>query len=261
MKLFFSESINDYSTYTFNYAAYCIKEKQEELPQIYTKGFLPYSNNPHIEAEIYYFCRSLRVDTARFQDSSENRRVARKLLDLDIQVRAISKTDFDLKSPAFQDFCFAYAAERFSNNAMNTERLDYILNRPSASHLIEFTSKGELLGYVWAVIEGDMLHYWYAFFDTKYLGTYPVGKWMMWRTIKWAKEMDLRHVYLGTCYGEKSLYKVRDFKGLEFFDGSTWNTDMKRLKTLCKTDSAVRSSDLFKQEADPNAFLEQILKE
>lgn len=261
MKVFLSESINDYTTYTFNYAAYCIKESQDELPQIYAKGFLPYSNNIEILPEVYYLCRSLRVDTNRFQDSSENRRVDRKLTELDIQVRAIAKSDFDLEDAQFQNFCFKYAAERFSNNAMNASRLSYILNRPSASHLIEFTSKGKLVGYVWAVIEGTMLHYWYAFFDTQYLGVYPIGKWMMWRTIKWAKEEGLEHVYLGTCYGEKSLYKVRDFKGLAFFNGSIWDTDTKRLKQLCKTDQETRTSDLFKQESDPNAFLEGILND
>lgn len=260
MKVFFSESSTDYSTYTFNYAAYCIKENQEELPQIYAKGFLPYSNNLEIEPEVYYFCRSLRVDLERFQDSSENRRVDRKLVDLDIQVRAIPKSTFDLENTQFQEFCFAYAMQRFSNNAMNAERLRYILNRPSASHLLEFTTNGKLVGYVWAVIEGDMLHYWYAFFDTEYLGKYPIGKWMMWRSIKWAKEEGLRYIYLGTCYGEKSLYKARDFKGLEFFNGSYWDTDVKRLKQLCKTDKESRSSDLFKQEPAPNIFLDNILK-
>lgn len=259
MKIFLSESITDYNTYTFNYAAYCIKESQVELPDIYAKGFLPYSNNIEIEPEIYYLCRSLRVDLATFVDSSENRRVNRKMEDFDIQIRAIPKADFDLESSAFQQFCFKYAAERFSNNAMSQERLDYILNRPSATHVIEYTSKGELLGYIWAVIEGSMLHYWYAFFETKYLQSHPIGKWMMWRTIRWAKETGLSHIYLGTCYGTKSLYKVRDFKALEYFNGSFWSKDTKYLKQLCKTDAEERNADLFKQHENPNTFLQDIL--
>ena len=52
MKIFFSESENDYSTYTFSYAAYAVKEAQNELPQIYERGFLPYTSKPEIEPEI-----------------------------------------------------------------------------------------------------------------------------------------------------------------------------------------------------------------
>ena len=46
----------------------------------------------------------------------------------------------------------------------------------------------------------------------------------------------MKYVYLGTCYGEKALYKVRDFKGIEFFDGSKWNNQINILKEMCKKD-------------------------
>ena len=77
MKIFRSESFVDYKTYTFNYATYCIKEDQSELPEIYAQGFLPYSNNINLQEETYYLARSLRVDLSAFKESSENRRVVR----------------------------------------------------------------------------------------------------------------------------------------------------------------------------------------
>jgi hypothetical protein len=51
----------------------------------------------------------------------------------------------------------------------------------------------------------------------------------------------------------KSLYKVRDFKGLAFFDGNKWNNDMQFLKSKCKSDHEFISDD-FKQDTD--LFLE-----
>ena len=51
-----------------------------------------------------------------------------------------------------------------------------------------------------------------------------------------AKKKNKEFVYLGTCYGEESLYKVRDFKGIEFFDGNNWVSDIDKLKYLCKSD-------------------------
>ncbi|MEL6720169.1 MAG: GNAT family N-acetyltransferase, partial [Bacteroidota bacterium] len=201
MKIFFSESNNDYSSYTFNYAVYAVKEDDSDLPQIYGQGFLPYSSDPSLTLETYYLARSLRVDLNHFADTSENRRVHRKMEHLDIQVEAIAKADL-MEQADFFDFCLAYAQERFSNNAMDAARLQYILKRESANTILKFMSNGKAIGYVLAIIHENFFHYWYAFFDTALLQEYPIGKWIMWRSLHWAKEERLSYVYLGTCYGK-----------------------------------------------------------
>jgi len=78
---------------------------------------------------------------------------------------------------------------------------------------------------------------------------------MMFSVIKWAQEQNFSFVYLGTCYGEKSLYKVRDFKGLSYFDGNQWENNIKSLKTKCKQDHEFLQ-DEFKQDTD--LFLENL---
>ncbi|MEN0051789.1 MAG: GNAT family N-acetyltransferase, partial [Bacteroidota bacterium] len=246
--------------YTFNYAIYCVKENDSEVPKIYKGGFLPYSSDPNLQHETYYLARSLRVQLDRFSDTSENRRVARKMASLDIQVEAMPKADFDLNQADFFNFCLSYAQARFSNNAMNAERLQYIFNRDSANYLLHFTSNQKTVGYVLAIVHDDVFHYWYAFFDSQLLNEYPIGNWMMWRSIHWAKEQGLKYVYLGTCYGKSALYKARDFRGLAFFDGMQWNEDIKLLKTLCKEDEVVKTMDYFKSLEDRNEVLKQILR-
>ncbi|MFK7983783.1 MAG: GNAT family N-acetyltransferase [Saprospiraceae bacterium] len=256
MKIFFSENQPDYATYTFNYAVYCIKEAQNELPKIYEKGFLPYTGNLKITSDIFYLARSLRVNLNQFADTSENRRINRKIADLDIQITVHEKANFDIKNPEFIAFCMDYAADRFSGNAMTENRLKYVLSKETGSHILAFTANGETLGYVLAGLEGNALQYWYAFFNQAYMRSHSLGKWMMWRTIHWAKDNELAYVYLGTCYGKHSLYKVRDHKGLEFFDGSRWNSDAKLLKTLCKTDSETINKDRFKLLENPDEFID-----
>ena len=258
MQIFYSENQPDYTTYTFNYAIYCIKERQEELPDIYTKGFLPYTGNLRIEAAIFYLARSLRVDLSRFEDTSENRRINRKIEPLNIQIEVQQKTTFPTTDPEFVAFCMEYAADRFSGNAMTQERFQYILSREVCSHIFSFTANGIRMGYVLGVMEGNMLHYWFAFFNQEYMKSHSLGKWMMWRTICWAKSEGLDYVYLGTCYGTHSLYKVRDHKGLEFFDGSQWNQDTALLKNLCKSDKIAIDKDRFKLLDDQNAFIENL---
>jgi len=247
MKIFKSESFVDYSSYTFNYAIYCIKESQKEIPEIYEKGFLPYSNNTNLDQETYYLARSLRVEIKDFTPSSENRRVEKKIAPLRPDFNLIALEDFDINEIGFQNFCMDFATKRFSE-AISRERLNYILNTKSISHIFEFLLEDKKVGYVISIIENGTLHYWFAFFSLEYQ-EYSLGKWIMQSVIQWAANNKLDYVYLGTCYGEKSLYKVRDFKGLSFFDGNKWNKDVKFLKIKCKTDSEFIHDD-FKQDSD-----------
>ena len=253
MKIFRSESFVDYKTYTFNYAIYCIKEHQQELPEIYAKGFLPYSNDIDLKEETYYLARSLRVDLNVFTESSENRRVARKIESAEPSFEVIPIEEFNVNDENFKSYCLNFANQRFSEPISN-ERLDYILHSKSISHIFQFKIAKKVVGYVISIIEKGSLHYWFAFFDLDQQA-FSLGKWMMFSVIKWAFDQKLDHVYLGTCYGEKSLYKVRDFKGLSYFDGNQWVSDIKKLKLKCKTDAEF-NKDEFKQDTD--LFLERL---
>lgn len=247
MKILFSEHNKDYTSYTFDYAVYAVMDSIPELPSIYEQGFLPYSNDLNEKREIFYLSRSLRVELGNFEDSSENRRVNRKLEDLSISIDCEEVSNFDLNNKDFRELCISCAEERFSGNALDEKRFDYLLERKILTHIFTFYNKeGKAEGYVLSMIEGNSLHYWFAFFNTAYLQKYPFGKWMMWKVISWAKEKGLEYAYLGTCYGEKALYKARDFKSLSYFDGFEWNKDLKRLKSWCKSDDDKMELDRFK---------------
>ena len=258
MKIFFSENKVDYQSYTFDYAIYCLKETQQELPQIYEKGFLPFTGDLRLEGDVFYLARSLRVDTSKFEDTSENRRVARLIEPLNISLRVIPKAVFDIESTEFIAFCQNYISQRIGDENMSFDRLKFILGKETTTHFFEFRNENQLLGYVLACMEGNMLHYWFAFFEVEYLRSHSLGKWMMWRVIKWGKENGIKNVYLGTAYKASALYKIRDHKGLEFYDGSGWNTDMKTLKNLCETDLEPKTIDVFKKKDNPNDFLKSL---
>lgn len=250
MKIFFSEHQVIYSSYTFSYGVYCLKETQDELAEIYTRGFLPYTGNLKIKKDIFYLARSVRVNLENFSDTSENRRVNRITSELGIHVDVISKNKFDAENPEFLSFCQQFAEERFDGGRMDKDRIRHIFHCGTFSHIIVFQSVEKIYGYVFAAIHGDMLHYWYSFFDIAFLKSHALGKWMMWRAIRWAKDNGLKYVYLGTCYKTKALYKVRDHNGVEFFDGVRWNNDTKLLKHLCQLDEegSTESGDRLKSD-------------
>lgn len=249
MKLLFSEFTNIYSTYTFAYGVYCYKESMEELPQIYERGFLPYSADYSIQEDCFYLARSLRIDLQRFADTSENRRIDRKNSALNIEMERVSKHDFDMQDPQFRSFCEEYSLERFKSGSMDQSRLTYVLERELLTDIFVFRSGERILGYVFAALVDKILHYWFSFYDTGLLKENSLGKWMMWRTIRWAKENQLRYVYLGTVYTPRGLYKVRDHQGAEFFDGSSWNANIAQLTDMCHADAdgSERQYDRIKQ--------------
>lgn len=257
MKIFFSESKPEYSSYTFNYGIYCIKDHNAELTEIYKKGFLPYSGNIHLEYEVFYLARSLRVDLHRFSDSSENRRVHRKIEPLEIKMEILPKELILNEDKEFITFCENYVAARIGE-AMTPERLHYILGLTSGTHIFRFTRENRVVGYVLAVVTDELVHYWFSFFDLELMRSHSLGKWMMWSVIRWAGTAGKESVYLGTAYGDKALYKVRDHKGLAFFDGTGWKEDMDLLKSWCKSDNERDATDRFKLAPDANHYISDL---
>jgi len=255
MKIFLSECEVAYDTYTFPYAIYCKRENPAETPEIYQKGFLPFSGDSGLDGDYFYLARSLRVNLSKFSDSSENRRIHRKagLLFYAISLESIDKSNFDTEDPSFRNLCLDYATRRYKAGSMDGTRLSYVTSRKLLNHYFVLKDGHKILGYVFAPMYGDIIHYWFSFFDYEYMESgFPLGKYLMWRTIKWAKQQgEYKYFYLGTCYKTSSLYKVRDHSGIEFFDGNSWNNDVKILKTLCINDDArEQKSDLFKSDLD-----------
>jgi hypothetical protein len=255
MKIFYSENTVDYSSYTFSYAIYALREGLEDVSPIYDKGFLPYTGNITLEKELFYSARSLRFDLSRFEDTSENRRISRQMEPLEVQLTVVKKKEFRLQDPSFKNFCESYITERIGEDNMTVARWNYILESTIGTHILKFHNADQTFGYILGSLTDNMFHYWFAFFDTNYMKSHSLGKWMMWKTIKWAKEEQLQYVYLGTAYKPAALYKIRDHKGLEFWEGSKWNQDIKLLKSLCQNDLEPKTADRFKSELEPNSFL------
>lgn len=226
MKLFFSEYQADYSKYYFPYQIYLKREENDDLDKIFSMGFLP----SRMKLYLFYLARSLRVSLDRFKLSSENRRILRKTEDINLEV-------VDLK-----DFKYHYSIgklasdfykKRFGKGVMSAYRIKWLLTSGACTHVIICTDKskgGKIIGYCPSVMTSNLLHYAYPFYDLNYLNK-NVGMGMMLKAALFAKDKDLKFVYLGTVYTKTSLYKVQ-FSGVEYFSGSGWSDDVSKLKEL-----------------------------
>jgi arginyl-tRNA--protein-N-Asp/Glu arginylyltransferase len=73
-----------------------------------------------------------------------------------------------------------------------------------------------------------MVHYSYPFYDLSYQGS-NLGMGMMLKAIEYAKNHNLKYIYLGRVYKKESGYKLQ-FKELSWFDKNIWNKDIAKLK-------------------------------
>lgn len=233
MRKFQSESGHNYKTYSFSYANYCFKEKEDKLSDIYAAGYLPYSGSPGIK-DVFYMARSARVPLALLKFSSENRRVAGKFDNKLIRQSTPFKS-CDTNDDNFKNFCVSYFTKRHGPSVMPKERLETLLNANLITHIVSYHKNTKPVAYVFEVSDKDITHFWYSFYDTSLIHQ-SLGMWLMLDSAKYAKNIGRNYFYMGTVYGEKALYKTA-FENIEFWNGDGWVADKKYLKKLGRSDN------------------------
>lgn len=230
MKLHFKEHNSvDYNNYSFPYCVYCIKEEGDKYSDIYSQGFLPYTNNLDIEDEIYYLAKSIRVDLADKIWNSKQKNVFNKFAKIydenHIKIELKNKAEY-IYDENFDNWCLKNA----KNNFLNRERLKYIQSRLYLKNIMTISYKGELLAHLYVVRqESNFLHVWFNFYDLK-KDMNDFGKWIILQAIQWTKDNNYKYFYIGTCYSRSAFYKLTLSPKVQYFDGMGWNNDISNLK-------------------------------
>lgn len=235
MKLLFSEFAPDYSRYLYPYVVWGIPESHETPADLYAAGFHPAS--PQLDR--FSLCRHLRVQLAAFMPSSENRRILRKGESITCELVPRSEYRYD---DAARESWLAFAEDRFGAGVMPLERLDGLMASRVISHVLRFldlAEGGREVGTALLYLEPlRMAHYYYAFYDRTHANR-SLGLYMMTCALQHFQAAGFAHVYLGTCYSERALYKTQ-FSGVEFFNGVCWSDRVDDLKFLVRRDANAR---------------------
>lgn len=234
-EIFFSEHSFSYKTYTFGYAVYAKRIKNESLDGIYDKGFLPYTGQTIIAHEsIFYMARSARVVLKNFVISSENKRIKKKFDGMNFSVTEKPASTY-LKNKAMINFCMEYFEQRHGHGIMTEERLKKILSYSKEVYVVEYcTEDGNPCAYVIEIHAKNTQHYWFSFFDLQFAYS-SFGMWLMINRTEHTKSIGKEAYYLGTVYGDKALYKT-NIPALEYWNGQSWVSDVKKLKSRARTD-------------------------
>lgn len=206
----------------------------EHIAAMYGRGYL----FGRLGKGVMQQTRSCRIDLARFELSSENRRVLKKTADLKLRAEPLPYAEYDYTiGKHAKDFYDT----KFGPGTMSANKAKELMTDPAASsfnQLLVYLNGGDgahPIGYAICYVGPTMLHYSYPFYD---LGAAPkdMGMGMMVRAILHAQEAGMKHIYLGSLQRPGDTYKLQ-FAGLEWFDGSpngtgTWRTDTEELKDL-----------------------------
>lgn len=232
MKITRSEFDYEYGqgVYRFGYCEYGWLEEGDRAGDLYERGFLPHTADPSVRNR-FYMARSGRVLLEPFSYTSENRRIAKRFEGAFTRERLPAAGADEAVRALFLN----YFAERHGPLIMPAARLDAILATPLPLSLITYTKDGTLVAAVLEIGDASFGHFYYSAYDLS-LVQQSLGMWLMLDCARQAKEDGRAHYYLGTVYGEKALYKA-NLTPLEFWDGTSWNSDLGLLKTLARADS------------------------
>jgi hypothetical protein len=235
MKLLFSEYDPDYSRYLYPYVIWAVPGPGDRPGDLYAAGFHPAS--PGLDR--FTLCRQLRVPLPGWSAPSENRRILRK--GGGIVAERVSKLAYPYNDEVRARW-LAFAEDRFGAGVMSRERLDGLMSGPVVTDILVFrdiAGGGREVGAALMYVEAPrMAHYYYAFYDRTHANR-SLGLYLMTAAVQLFQGAGFGHLYIGTCYSERALYKAQ-FRGLEFFNGLGWSTDVEELKFLVRRDARER---------------------
>lgn len=232
MKIMRSEFGHEYGKYRFGYCEHAELEQGDNPADFYKNGFLPYSADPLVH-NLFYMARSARINLKTFKFSSENRRIAKRFDNI-FSTRSLSVNEAAADS-RIREIFLNYFRVRHGKNVMPTERFDAILASHLPLRIVTYEKEKILAAIVLEVADDAFGHFWFSAYDISYVKQ-SLGMWLMLDSARRAGDVGRAYYYIGTVYGEKALYKT-NLGPLEFWDGSLWNTDVKRLKKLARAES------------------------
>ncbi|MCX6782265.1 MAG: hypothetical protein NTW66_04075 [Candidatus Magasanikbacteria bacterium] len=178
--------------------------------------------------------RSVRVDLSKFELNSENRRILRKVDNIELNIETLPHPNYDWR---IHKLGFDFYTAKFGPKTFSANKIKELLtsNESNYNKLFVYQFNNAPVGYCICFENNNWLHYGYPFYDlNSKIDNLGIG--MMTKAIAWAKENSKKYVCLGSAQNPSAVYKLQ-FAGVEWFDGQTWRSDAEELKKILLTGS------------------------
>ena len=176
--------------------------------------------------------RSVRIDLKKFELSSENRRILKKVENISIQEQDLQIPSYDIRlGKLAKDFY----EQKFGPGIMSAQKVKEMLTSEDNLNfnlLLGYYQDKKDIGWTICYMNPGILHYSYPFYDLNAVSK-DMGLGMMTKAIEWAEVNGKKYIYLGSLQRPSDTYKLQ-FEGLEWFDGTKWQTDLETVKDILK---------------------------
>lgn len=205
---------------------------ETNVTEMYNKGFV----FTRIAKGVMHQTRSIRIDLSKFELTSENRRILKKVEEIKISEIDLPYVDYEWSMGKLaKDFYDT----KFGDGIFSAQKVKEVLTSDKNNFNVLFNYSD--IGFAICYFNKNVLHYSYPFYDLE-KAPKDMGLGMMIKAIVWAKEKGLKFVYLGSLQRPGDVYKLQ-FEGLEWFDGKKWKKDLEEVKEILKNE-AVRKEPL-----------------
>jgi hypothetical protein len=212
-----------------------LPENKHDIARAYRLGFLPSSHLPESSAQPFYLARSIRV---RVLDARQNKSYRRAERSIGAPIGSSSVFEIgEIRHDAslaldIENFSLA-AAKLIAPGKFGAARIAYLLWKSHLTHVIIHRDKeGRIIALGYIAHFDNSWHFWFSFYIARETG---LGKLLVLKTIDIATQNGIEQLYLGTCYGTKSLYKA--MLNCEFFHEGRWCSDRNLLLSLLARDT------------------------
>jgi len=200
---------------------------EENINALYNRGFVFTRPAKGLMKQT----RSLRIDLSKFELSSENRRILKKTEDLRLKIEDLPYKDYtwQIGKMAKDFYDTKFGVGTFSANKIKELMTDQSKSNFNKLLVYEFLPFNPI-AYSICQETNELLHYSYPFYNLQ-SSILNLGMSMMLRAILYAQENKKKYIYLGSAQRPTDVYKLQ-FKGLDWFDGKKWITDLEELKNI-----------------------------
>ena len=133
-----------------------------------------------------YQTRSVRVDLNKFVLTSENKRVLRKVENLDLNIVPLPHQNYDWR---IHKLGVDFYTKKFGEKIFSANKIKELVTEKTSNYnrLFEYATGDETVGYCIVYENSDLIHYAYPFYnlDTQINN---LGMGMMTKAVVWAKE-------------------------------------------------------------------------
>ena len=213
---------------------------QDEEADAIDRGWLAL-DHPVMDKEVFYQSRSTRIDLERYRPrykshTHEGEQIGYQIIDASEMVKLLSLPNIYRQYMKRKNFGADYVP--FSHYHARDQFMVFYLG--TADNIVGFT-KQKRYRYQednYSTIDNYDSRDLAGLESVIHANTIPISDITLDMEIEWAADNYVRYFYMGSGYELSSEYKA-NYRGFEWWTGSTWSTNKKQYRRLCRRDSRI----------------------